>query len=93
MQSVGGILDRATGYGPFDDDVMSWSESDQKRIKKVPFSLAEALDALEKDSEFLTSSGVFSSDFISFWVKALRKESNDILTRPIPIEIERYLDC
>ena len=93
MQSVGGILDRATGYGPFDYDVMSWSESDQKRIKKVPFSLNEALNAIEGDSDFLTSSGVFSSDFISFWVKALRKESNDILTRPIPIEIERYLDC
>jgi len=93
MHYVAGILDRAAGYGPFDDDVMSWSESEQKRIKKVPFSLNEALDALEGDSDFLTSSGVFSSDFISFWVKALRKESNDILTRPIPIEIERYLDC
>jgi glutamine synthetase len=84
---------RAAGYGPFDDDVMAWPESEQKRIKKVPFSLNEALDALEDDSDFLTASGVFSKDFISFWVKALRKESNDILTRPIPIEIERYLDC
>lgn len=72
---------------------MSWPESEQKRIKKVPFSLAESLDALEKDYAFLTDSGVFSGDFIKFWVKALRKESNDILTRPIPIEIERYLDC
>jgi len=26
-------------------------------------------------------------------VKTLRKEAIDILTRPIPIEIERYLDC
>jgi len=84
---------RAAGYGPFDDDVMAWSEADQKRIKKVPFSLNEALDALEKDHDFLTDSGVFSSDFIHFWVKALQKESSDILTRPIPIEIERYLDC
>lgn len=84
---------RAAGYGPFDDDVMAWSEADQKRIKKVPFSLNEALDALEKDHDFLTDSGVFTSDFIRFWVKALRKESTDILTRPIPIEIERYLDC
>jgi septum formation inhibitor-activating ATPase MinD len=59
---------------------MSWPESEQKCIKKVPFSLNEALDALEKDSDFLTNSGVFSKDFISFWVKSLRKESNDILT-------------
>ncbi|MEA4811714.1 MAG: type I glutamate--ammonia ligase [Anaerolineaceae bacterium] len=84
---------RSKGYGPFDDDVLGWPEYKQKKIKKVPFSLAEALTALEKDHAFLTGSGVFSNDFIKFWVKTLRKESNDILTRPIPIEIERYLDC
>ena len=84
---------RKAGYGPFDDDVLAWPESEQKRIKKVPFSLNEALDAIEKDHNFLTDSGVFSEEFINFWVKALRKEAIDILTRPIPIEIERYLDC
>lgn len=84
---------RTAGYGPFDDNVMAWPEEKQKRIKKVPFSLNEALDAIEQDHDFLTSTGVFPADFIHFWVKALRKESTDILTRPIPIEIERYLDC
>ncbi len=84
---------RTSGYGPFDDDVLAWPEAKQKQIRKVPFSLNEALVALENDHDFLTNSGVFSNDFISFWVKALRKEATDILTRPIPIEIERYLDC
>jgi glutamine synthetase len=84
---------RKSGYGPFDEDVLAWPEEKQKQIRKVPFSLNEALVALEKDHDFLTNSGVFSEDLINFWVKSLRKEANDILTRPIPIEIERYLDC
>jgi glutamine synthetase len=34
----------------------------------VPGSLTEALDALERDHEFLTAGGVFSEELIRTWI-------------------------
>jgi len=41
---------------------------DDRGVKQVPGSLAEALDALEADHAFLTKGGVFSEDLITTWI-------------------------
>jgi glutamine synthetase len=61
---------------------------------KTPGSLAEAVDALEKDYEFLTASGVFTYDLIETWINWKREnELNELALRPHPYEFHLYYDC
>jgi len=80
-------------FGPFKEDIFSHQEKDQQKIKNMPFSLEDALEALEMDNHFLTENGIFSDEFIHFWTVYKRRESRDMMSRPHPYEIERYIDC
>lgn len=81
------------GFGPFEEDIFEWSEERRRTIGRMPFSLDQAVDALEKDHGFLVDSGVFTQEFIDYWIGAKRKDHLDIHSRPHPYEIEKYLDC
>lgn len=82
----------SAGFGPINEDIFSWTPEKRASIKGLPTSLEEALQALEKDHEFLLAGGVFDADFISDWVKAKRVEDLQVRTRPHPYEIELYYD-
>jgi glutamine synthetase len=63
-------------------------------VPQVPGSLAEALDALERDREFLTASGVFSDDLLDTWIAYKREhEVDSVRLRPHPAEFALYFDC
>jgi glutamine synthetase len=63
-------------------------------IKSVPGSLAEALDNLEKDHDWLLEGGVFTEDLIRTWIQYKRQnEVNPVNLRPHPIEFELYFNC
>ncbi len=88
-----GIDPRDQGFGPFDDDLSSWSRERMARIKPLPGSLREACDALEQDHEFLLAGGVFDEELIANWVREkLDKEYYPVRTRPHPYEIALYYD-
>ena len=55
-------------------------------------SLGEALDALEKDHDFLLKGDVFTSDFIDMWITNKRKEHDALRLRPHPYEFFLYYD-
>jgi glutamine synthetase len=80
------------GFGPYDEDVFSWSPERRARIKALPTSLDEALDALERDHEFLLEGSVFSREMIHRWVTRKRSEERSVRDRPHPFEIELYYD-
>lgn len=63
------------------------------KIKRAPASLGEALDALENDHEFLTSSGVFSKNFLKSFVTMKRTEEAEANGRPTPYEYYKYFDA
>jgi len=64
-----------------------------KKIKSVPGSLSEALDALEGDHDFLLKGGVFTGDLIKEWIHYKRtKEVDPIRLRPHPYEFVLYHD-
>jgi len=53
----------------------------------------EALDALEKDHEFLLRGDVFTKDVISTWLEYKReRELNAVRLRPVPYEFYLYYD-
>lgn len=83
---------REAGFGPIDEDIFSWSPEKRAQIKSLPTSLEEAISALEKDHEFLTSCGVFEEILINEWIKLKRKEDYALRTRPHPYEIQQYYD-
>src|SRR5438094_466325 len=61
---------------------------------QVPGSLAEALDALETDHEFLLKGGVFSEELIRTWIDYKRENELDVVRlRPHPAEFALYYDC
>ncbi len=80
------------GYGPYDINLYKLSKEEQAKIKALPTSLDEALDALEADHDFLTKGGVFSERLIEIWIEAKRKESAAINQIPHPAEFQYYYD-
>ena len=80
------------GYGPYDFNLYKLSAEEQKKIKFLPQSLDEALDALAADSGFLTQSGVFPKRLIEIWIENKRKESSRFKQLPHPVEFEMYYD-
>jgi glutamine synthetase len=56
--------------------------------------LAESLDALEADHEFLLRDGVFTEDLIRTWIDWKRENEIDVVRlRPHPAEFSLYYDC
>ena len=62
------------------------------KIKSVPGSLTESLEALEKDHTFLLEGNIFTEEIIQTWISHKRKEINEINIRPHPYEFYLYSD-
>lgn len=80
------------GYGPYDYNLYNLSLEEQKKIKQLPRSLDEALDALEADHDFLTAGGVFPQKLIEIWIEKRRKDSARYNQLPQPVEFDMYYD-
>jgi glutamine synthetase len=63
---------------------------EDKLIPTVCASLDEALDALDKDREFLTRGGVFSNEWIDAYIELKMQEVNSIRMTTHPIEFSMY---
>jgi glutamine synthetase len=96
MAGLDGIQNKidptAEGFGPYDVNLYNLPSEEQAKIKTLPRTLDEALDALEKDHEFLLAGGVFPQLLINIWIDAKRKESRRVLDQPHPLEFELYYD-
>jgi len=80
------------GFGPIDEDVFSWPPEKRAHIKGLPTSLEQALDALERDQDFLLEGGVFTGEMIRRWIARKHAEVRAVGDRPHPYEIELYYD-
>lgn len=80
------------GWGPYDFNLYHLTEEEKKKIKGLPKSLGEALDALEADHEYLTAGGVFPERLIEIWLERKRKELLEMEQIPNPAEFKMYYD-
>ena len=80
------------GFGPIDQNIFTWTEEQRKTIRPLPRSLQEALEALERDHEFLLHGGVFDEGQLAEWVKVKYEEHYAVRNRPHPFEMELYFD-
>ncbi len=91
MAGIDGIKNRIEPPAPMDKDLYELPPDEAKSVPQVPGSLIEALEALEKDHDYLTAGGVFTDDLIETWIDYKRsKEINPIRLRPTPYEFELY---
>jgi glutamine synthetase len=94
MAGLDGIQNRIDPGLPADVDLFELSEDELAKIKHVPGSLEEAVDALEADHGFLLKGGVFTQDLIDTWIHYKRKEEADqVRLRPHPWEFALYYDA
>jgi glutamine synthetase len=67
---------------------------EDRGVTQVPGSLAESLDALEADHEFLLAGDVFGEELIRTWIDWKREHEVDVVRlRPHPAEFSLYYDC
>jgi glutamine synthetase len=93
MAGLDGIENRIDPGQPVDVDMFELDPATLAQVATVPGSLDEALDALEKDHEFLLKGGVFTEDLIEGWIEHKRKEEADqVRLRPHPWEFTLYYD-
>jgi len=91
---IDGIKNQIDPGEPLDVDIYDLSPEELSKIPSTPGSLEDALEALEKDHEFLTASGVFTEDFLQTWIAyKLDNEVNPMRLRPHPYEFSLYYDC
>jgi glutamine synthetase len=84
---------RRLGMGPVNERIECLSPAALKRIAPVPYSLREALQALEADHAFLRAGDVFPEDFFSVWInQKIEREANEVRNRPHPYEMNLYYD-
>lgn len=91
MAGLDGIRRKIDPGPPVEKDLSSLSDRETRSLRSLPTSLGEALDALRRDSEFLTRGDVFPPDLIEAWIKLKTAEELDVRLRPHPREYELYL--
>ncbi len=80
------------GFGPYDFNLYKLSPEEQKKIKQLPRTLDQALDALEGDQDYLLEGGVFPKRLIDIWIANRRAEAAQYNQMPQPIEFSLYYD-
>ncbi len=78
------------GWGPYDCNLFELPEEEKKKLKGLPTSLEEALDALEADHDYLTAGGVFPEILLKNFLKTKRAEVRELSKIPHPAEFEKY---
>ncbi len=96
MAGLDGVINKidphANGWGPYDMNLYSLSDEEKAKLSSLPTSLEQALDALEKDHDYLTAGGVFPEHLIKNFIANKRKECMAMAAIPHPAEFEKYFN-
>ncbi len=94
MAGLDGIKNKidphAEGWGPYDFNLYNLPEEEKKKLKGLPTSLPEALDALEADNDYLTAGGVFPKELLTKFIATKRAECSEMSKIPHPAEFDKY---
>jgi glutamine synthetase len=94
MAGVDGIKNKIEPAAPVDKDLYELPPDETADIPQAPTQLADVIDNLEADHEYLTEGGVFTSDLIDTWISYKREtEIEPVNVRPHPYEFALYYDC
>lgn len=93
MAGLDGVQNKIDPGEPLDLDIYDLSQEELQNVPALPSSLEGALDALEKDHDFLTRNDVFTEELIESYIEYKRSAEVDaIRQRPHPYEFALYYD-
>jgi len=90
MAGLDGIKNKIHPGAAADKDLYHLPPKELAKIPTVCGSLEEAINALEKDHDFLLKGGVFTTDLIESYLDLKREEWDRFRTAPHPIEFDMY---
>jgi glutamine synthetase len=90
MAGLDGIKNQISPGAPLDKDLYDLPPEEEKAIPTVCHSLDQALEALDKDREFLKAGGVFSDDLINGYIALKMDEVTRFRMSTHPVEFDMY---
>jgi len=90
MAGLDGIKHQIDPGSPSDKDLYDLPPEEEKLIPTVCHSLDQALDALDKDREFLKAGGVFNDDLIDSYIALKSQEVQAFRAATHPLEYQMY---
>ncbi|PTB90295.1 glutamine synthetase [Pseudidiomarina aestuarii] len=93
MAGLNGIKNKIHPGDAMDKDLYDLPAEEAKEIPTVCHSLEMALEALDKDREFLTAGGVMTDDMIDAYIKLKMKDVMQLKMTTHPIEFDLYYSC
>src|SRR6478672_10632478 len=90
MAGLDGIRNQIDPGAPSDKDLYDLPPEEEKNIPTVCHSLDQALEALDKDREFLKAGGVFTDDFIDGYIALKMQEVTRFRAATHPLEYQMY---
>jgi len=93
MAGLDGVQNKIHPGEPATKDLYHLPPEEDAQIPTVCSSLEQALEALDKDREFLTRGGVFTDDWINAYIDLKMEEVNKVRITPHPAEFGLYYSC
>lgn len=94
MAGLDGVQNKIDPGDPLDKNIYDLPPEELAAVPSVPGSLSEALDALEKDHQYLLKGDVFTQDVVDTWIEYKRtNEVDPVRLRPHPHEFFLYFDA
>jgi len=93
MAGLDGVQNKIHPGEPATKDLYHLPPEEDKQIPTVCSSLEQALEALDKDREFLTKGGVFTDEWIDAYIDLKMEEVNKVRITPHPAEFGLYYSC
>jgi glutamine synthetase len=90
MAGLDGIQNKIHPGEASDKDLYDLPPEEEKKIPTVCHSLDMALEALDKDHEFLTRGGVFTNDLIAAYIELKMQEVTRFRMTTHPVEFDMY---
>ncbi len=90
MAGLDGVKNKIHPGEPKNQDLYHSSEKELRKIPTVSRSLRDALNALDKDRDFLLQGDVFTNDQIDAYIELKMKEVDRYEQVPHPVEFEMY---
>jgi glutamine synthetase len=93
MAGLDGIQNQIDPGEPMDKDLYDLPPEEAVKVMNTPGSLADVLDALEADHDFLLQGDVFTPDILEAYIAYKREaEVDPVRLRPHPHEFTLYFD-
>ena len=90
MAGLDGIQNKIHPGDSVEKDMYETPQSELDKLPQVCHDLQQALDALDKNRDFLTKGGVFSNEFIDSYIHLKKEEVIRLQRTPHPAEFDMY---